>query len=339
MPPIPDACRCHTAGPGAGARQDRAASASLAHLYLCEGLSTYRIAQVTGLDRQRVARVLRRAGVPLRPRGAGAARPERRRGDPANLPGILADLYVSQRLTTLQIAAVLGIPDRTVRDRLRRYGIKTRSKGDREREHRRILPADALQDLYSRDGLSADDVGQKLGASRTVVLRNAHELGLAVRTGGAVPQSGAEEIQLISALHADPFVDATLAEYQILPVPAGGQIWQRFPVPVPLSRQLVEDLYWRCGVGIHHIELLTGQPAQTVADFMRRAGIAIRHPGGRSPFLRRWRAGSAGDWHNCSGILLDLPGAATDGADRIDPEKFDGQIATSKPAIPAANAE
>lgn len=42
-------------------------------------------------------------------------------------------------------------------------------------------------------------------------------------------------------------------------------------------------------------ELLAGQSAQTVIGFMRRAGIAIRHPGGRSPFLRRWRSGFAGD--------------------------------------------
>jgi hypothetical protein len=36
--------------------------------------------------------------------------------------------------------------------------------------------------------------------------------------------------------------------------------------------------------------LLTGQPAMTVRGFMRRAGIPLRHPGGRTPFLRRWRA-------------------------------------------------
>ena len=42
----------------------------LAHLYLCLGLSTYAIAGLSGIDRQRVTRLLRRAGVPVRPRGA-----------------------------------------------------------------------------------------------------------------------------------------------------------------------------------------------------------------------------------------------------------------------------
>jgi hypothetical protein len=74
-------------------------------------------------------------------------------------------------------------------------------------------------------------------------------------------------------------------------VPAGGPIWQRFPDPVPLTAPLVKDLYWGCGAALTHIELLTGQPAMTVRGFMRRAGIPLRHPGGRTPFLRRWRAG------------------------------------------------
>jgi len=41
----------------------------LAHLYRCRRLSTYRIAELTGLDRQRVTQALHRAGEALRPRG------------------------------------------------------------------------------------------------------------------------------------------------------------------------------------------------------------------------------------------------------------------------------
>ncbi len=63
--------------------------------------------------------------------------------------------------------------------------------------------------------------------------------------------------------------------------------------PVPLTTPLVKDLYRGCGTGLSHIELLTGQPAMTVRGFMRRAGIPPRHPGGRTPFLRRWRQGAA----------------------------------------------
>jgi hypothetical protein len=65
---------------------------------------------------------------------------------------------------------------------------------------------------------------------------------------------------------------------------------------VPLTTPLVKDLYWGCGAALTHIELLTGQPAMTVRGFMRRAGIPLRHPGGRTPFLRRWRAGLKAAW-------------------------------------------
>jgi hypothetical protein len=177
-----------------------------------------------------------------------------------------------------------------VRDRLRRYGICPRTRGGWEREQRRVLPASVLWDLYCRDGLSADEVGRRLGTTRTVVLRNAHDLGLPVRMGGCVLLPGPAEIELVSALYADELVGAVLAEHRIRQVPAGGPVWQRFPQPVPLTRRLVEDLYGRCGAGLHHIELLTGQPAMTVRGFMRRTGITPRHRGGRSPFLQRWRA-------------------------------------------------
>jgi hypothetical protein len=289
LKPAPAACQCGDAGVSPPP-DDRGAGASrLAHLYLCEELSTYGIAQLTGVDRQRVTRLLHRAGVPLRPRGAGGTRPGQRRPDPPDLGLVLAELYVDQRLSTPQIGEMLGLPDRRVRDRLRRYGIQARTRGGWQREDRRALPAEALQLLYRVQGLSADDVGRKFGTSRKAVLRTAHDLGLPVRTGGIVASSGPDEIQLIDALYADQFVSAVLAEHNIAQVPAGGPIWQRFPEPVPLSRQLVTDLYWRCGAGLHHIELLTGQPAQTARLFMRRTGITTRHPGGRSPLIRRWR--------------------------------------------------
>lgn len=118
--------------------------------------------------------------------------------------------------------------------------------------------------LYSIYGLSADDVARKLDTSRKIVLRTAHDLGLPVRTGGAEAQSGPDESQLIDALYADQLVQTVLAEHEIAHEPAGGPIWQRFPEPVSLTERLVSDLYWLCGIGLIHIELVTGQPEHTV---------------------------------------------------------------------------
>lgn len=282
-------CRYCAPGRATAPAGDVADPAWLAHLYLCQGLSTYAIGEVAGLDRQRVTRMLRAVQVPLRPRGAGRRRPLRR-DDPPGLPHLLADLYQAGRLGSPQIAALTGIPERTVRDRLRRYDITVRTRGGWNREDRQMVPAEVLDDLYTRLGLTADEVGRRLGTSRNTVLRSAHALGVPVRAGGAVPVHGPEEIELVRALYADPLVASVLDARDVPRVPPGAPLWERFPSPVPLTAPLVKDLYWGCGAGLAHIELLTGQPAMTVRGFMGRAGIPLRHPGGRTPFLRRWRA-------------------------------------------------
>lgn len=294
-PPECRFCRADTAPPApSGDVQPAADPAWLRHLYLCRECSTYEIAGRTGLDRQRVARMLRKAGVALRPRGAGRLRPLRRAGDPPELPRLMRELYEDARLSSAQVAAVLGIPERTVRDRLRRYGITVRTRGRCNREDRETLPAEVLQALYSELGLTAAEVGRRLGTSGNIVLRDAHALGIPVRSGGAVTLSGPGEIELVAALYADPMIAAVLTAHNIPRVPAGGSLAGRFPQPVPLTTPLVKDLYWACGTGTNHIELLTGQAAGSVRGFMRRAGIPLRPPGGRTPFLRRWRAGLAG---------------------------------------------
>jgi hypothetical protein len=264
----------------------------LAHLYHCRGLSTYAVAELTGIDRQRVTRILRKAGVPPRPRGAGRTRPERGAGTLPDLPQLIRGLYEDTGLSSRQVAAVLGIPERTVRSRLRRYGVKARTRGGWNREDRSIVPAGVLEVLYVELGMTAAEVGERLGVSVNTVLRSAHALGVPVRSGGVVPVPGPDEIELISALYADPLIDAALTAHDIPRVPASGSLSQRFPVPVSLTTPLVKDLYWGCGAGLNHIELLTGQPSETIRGFLRRAGVPLRHPGGRTPFLRRWRSGA-----------------------------------------------
>src|ERR1700677_4577273 len=285
-------CAYCTVGTGEAAAGDQWPPERLAHLYLCRELSTYQIARLTGLDRQRVTRMLHRAGVALRPQGAGRFRPTRRPDDGPGLPQLVAELYEVARLSSRQIAAITGVPERTVRDRLRRYGIRARTRGGWNREDRRTIPAETLLLFYEQVGMTAAEVGQLTGASQHTVLRSAHALGLPVRTGGAVPVSGPGEIELVKALYEDDLIASVLDAHDIGRVPPGGPIWVRFPEPVPLTSPLVKDLYWHCGAGLNHIELLTGQPAMTIRGFMHREGIPVRHPGGRTPFLRRWRTSS-----------------------------------------------
>ncbi len=127
------------------------------HLNMCLGLSTYRIAGIVGISRQRVTRLPHRAGAPVKPNGAGRRRPER-----IQLPfseTVLADLYTRQRLTCAQISLLSGVPARTIRDRLVSNGIRMRSKGRGNREDRRAVEPHLLAELYLRAGMSAAEVG------------------------------------------------------------------------------------------------------------------------------------------------------------------------------------
>jgi hypothetical protein len=288
----PAGCCPHGTTPGCPPDlPDVPAPERIAHLYACQLLSTYQIGRITGDSRQRVNRMLRKAGVAVKPRGTG--RPRASRDDQAQrLDELMTDLYLRLRLSSTQIAQLAGIPARTVRDRLHARGVPVRTRGRCNREDRIVIPRVDLADLYVRGGLTADEVGRVFGVSRRVVLRSVHDAGLPVRVGGPPPGRGPSEIELIAALYADTMVRDVLTRHGVPRVPLSGPIWQRFPAPHRLTAELATELYSGCGLGLHHIELLTGRPAATVGDLLRALGIPLRPAGGRSPFMRRWRESS-----------------------------------------------
>ena len=118
---------------------------------------------------------------------------------------------------------------------------------------------------------------------------------LSGRAGTAVARTrrrsgrGPSEAELLTALYADPDVCQVLDKHGIPVATLGGPAWKRFPAPQPLSADLVSDLYQGCGLGLHHIELLTGRPAAAVGAVLRAKGIRLRAAGGTSPFTRRLR--------------------------------------------------
>ena len=184
-----------------------------------------------------------------------------------------------------------GVPARTIRDRLVASGVRMRTRGGINREDRTALDPARLAAMYLRAGLPSGEIGKVLGVSRRLVLRTAHEEGFPVRVGGPPPARGPAEIELINALYADPLVRRVLHRHGLQQVPPGGPIWQRFPVPLPLTGEVARELYVSCGLSTQHIELLTGQPAESVRRLLANSGIILRGAGGRSPFMRRWRAG------------------------------------------------
>ena len=100
---------------------------------------------------------------------------------------------------------------------------------------------------------------------------------------------GPSELELLEALYADVTVRGVLERYGVPISPLSGPTWQRFPVASALTSELVAELYSGCGLALHHIELLTGRPAATVASLLRTCGVPLRDAAAKSPFMRRWR--------------------------------------------------
>jgi hypothetical protein len=88
---------------------------------------------------------------------------------------------------------------------------------------------------------------------------------------------------LLEALYADAMVHGVLERHGVPIAPLSGPAWQRFPVASRLTAELVTELNADCGLALHHIELLTGRPAATVATLLQAwvvaAGYRRDNPG------------------------------------------------------------
>jgi len=256
-------------------------------LYKVGGLSVREIAGQLGVDRSRVSALLHQAGVEVPNRGRGRLRLARRARLPESLPELLRELYLGRRLTARAIGELLGVSESTVRARLVELGVPRRTKGGFDRLDRLDPDPALVRELYVEQGMTSDEVAASVGSNRASVLRTAHGHGLPVRPPASLLHRGSGSTFLVEALYSDRLVVRTLALHGVPKVPAFGPVWARFPEPVPLGRELASDLYERCGLALAHIELLTGQPAESVRKQLLAWRIPLRPPGGRCPFLQR----------------------------------------------------
>jgi len=197
-------------------------------------------------------------------------------GCPGDLPGAplperVSHLRNCRLLSINKIATVTGV-GREFITRLLYEAVPEASTGTARRTTRR---ADAGEWL---DEVMAD-------------LTQEHQVPV---TRVASPSSrGPSEIELLTALYADSEVRQVLDKHGIPVATLAGPVWKRFPGPQPLTAGLVSDLYEGCGLSLHNIELLTGRPAAAAGAVLRASGVTLRPPGGRSPFMERWRLGKA----------------------------------------------
>lgn len=188
----------------------------------------------------------------------------------APLPERVAHLRACQLLPAAKIAALTGIDRRSVIRLVYQAATEVGPGADVRRVTRDAAEEDWLDEVMAH--LSKRD---RRPASRT----------------GRSPSRGPSEVELLTALYADPEVRGVLEKHGVSVVTLTGPLWKRFPAPQPLTADLVSDLYEDCGLGLHHIELLTGRPAAAAGAVLRAKGIALRPARGRSPFMRRWHQG------------------------------------------------
>ena len=139
---------------------------TLSRLYLKEKKSIRAIAKITGCSYSSVVRRCRKYGIILR-----TSRHEKIKIDRA----VLRKLYVEERKTVDEIAAILSCNPNTILRRLNEYKIPVR------RNRREGLTKQLIQKLYLKDGKSTREISRVLGCSRSAVLRRCREYGIPLR--------------------------------------------------------------------------------------------------------------------------------------------------------------
>jgi hypothetical protein len=278
--------------------------AQVAAMYRAEPIAAAEIARRLGISTHRALAALHREGVEIDPgRQAAAARAaSARRGRVPSLPADQAELavryYRDEGWSYRMIGEHLGVSTAKVRAELRHRGVPVHRRqlvGPGSRAARTEAPVDKLRQLYVESEWSAADVAAQLDSTINVVLRTGHAHGVPIRQGGGGSPAVTAAVALIDGLYRDDQISEVLDRHAVPRRPAGGDIAVRFPDPVPLTAQLLDELYHDAGCSSGQIELLTGQPQIVVRATMHRLGIDLR-PEHMSPALLRLRAAARQDF-------------------------------------------
>ena len=152
----------------------------LQELYVGHRKTIEEVGKELGVSKGTAKRWLHQYGIPSRDYSevllpAGFVKPTKEQ---------LNEMYVSQRLSTLSIAAKLKISDVTVTSWLKKYNIPIRPAGERRFPAGFVKPAkEQLEILYYGEGLSLDSIGDKFGVSNSVIKRLMHNYKIPIKKG------------------------------------------------------------------------------------------------------------------------------------------------------------
>ena len=258
-------------------------AATLTDLYLTRRLDDPAIGAQLGVPAWRVTARRRQLGV-TRPH----LPPPHPGPPPPPPPEVLRRLYLGQRLTIAALGKRYHTAPKVARRWLRDAGVPIQPRTSRD--HRITLDTTQLRELYHDREWTAAEIAARLDTTTHLVLRALHDAGIPVRRGSRRRRRPEEDTRLIAELYTDAEITAALDQHQVPRRSEPGSITSRFPTAVPLSEELLHDLYTGIGLSARQIELLTGQPHEQVLDALHRAGITVRRQAGPSPWLARRRA-------------------------------------------------
>ena len=220
------------------------------------------------------------AQVVERRRQAGIHRPVH----PLHIPVSRARLQrlLGSGVTRAEIATRYHVPLATVTRWCMHYGLDVAKRRGSAPVAVALDPTE-LRRLYLKEQWSAAQIGAELGVDRTLVVFALHTYRIPVRLAGRRMH---DAVVVLDALYADADVVATLRRHDVPLRRRAGSLSQRFRRPVPLTEQLVVDLYQGLGLSAAHISLLTGHGRSVVLDALRRSGTPARS-GSRSPWFER----------------------------------------------------
>lgn len=249
-----------------------------------QGQSADKIAAELGCSSQLVRDRLREFGIPLRPPGAlpqGAKRPNAE---------LLRQLYVEEDKTLAEVGALVGYSSSGVAKLLRSYGIPTRPRAGRRLSHDERLSPERLAVMYHDEALSVPEIARRAATTEDRVALRLRSYGIPLRRLRTEPL----EMDLLEELYRNQgLAPADIAgrlgcsiahvkrELHRCGIPPRQRQAPLPPGVVPITKQLLEELYVRRGLTMAEVAAEVGGHPSRVGAALRRFAIAARPSGSR----------------------------------------------------------
>lgn len=256
----------------------------LRKLYVERRRTVEEVAQKLQVSRARVQRELAVAGIPARSNHA-----RRPRGNRARLTDArLRRLYVNEQRGVLEIAELFGVSTEYLSKRLRELGLIKRSPGSFG--SRGPMPIEKLRELAAElygSGLTMREVGGELEVSVSTVRQALHDAQVPVRRSGGRSFEDPPRT-LIDDLYADRAVCRVLRRHGVR-IPESWAPTGPFEslAPLPVSGELLADLYDEVGLAMLHIAMVLGVGQEAVRRGLLRAGVELRPRSELAPWTAR----------------------------------------------------